>query len=66
MAIKVQRQVYRLGKSKVITLPPAWLNFYGDRVNKVTIVGESILLVVPEGLESQAEKLLEGVKRMEH
>ena len=64
MGIKLQRHTYRLGASRVVTLPLAWCNFYGDKVRKVTILGNSVLLIAPEGLEAEAERLMKEVENM--
>ena len=64
MGIKLQRHIYKLGASWAVTLPLAWVNYYGDRVKRVTILGNSILVIAPEGLESEAEKLMEEVENM--
>jgi len=65
MGIKLVRHTYRLGASRAVTLPLAWCNYYGDRVNQVTILGNSVLVIVPEGLELEAEKLMKEVRHME-
>lgn len=64
MGIRIQRHTYKLGSSRVVTLPLAWVNYYGDRVDKVTIIGSSLLVIAPEGLESEAEELVMEVERM--
>jgi hypothetical protein len=64
LGIKVQRHTYRLGASRAVTLPPAWVNYYGDRANKVTIIGSSLLVIAPEGLEAEAEKLIMEAERV--
>lgn len=58
MAIKIQRHTYKLGASRAVTLPLAWVNYYGDRADKVTILGSTLLVIAPEGLEGAAEKLI--------
>ena len=64
MGIKLQRQTYKLGSSRAVTLPLPWVNFYGERVRRVTILGNSILVIAPEGLELEAEKLMKEVEHM--
>jgi hypothetical protein len=61
MGIKVQRSTYKLGSSTVVTLPTDWCAFYAGRIAKVTILGDSLLIIAPAGLEEQAQKLIEEV-----
>lgn len=63
MAIRVKRKLIKAGQSNTVTLPSAWVAFYGNRGGEVTIMGSDLLLVVPAGLEQRAEQvmaLLEG------
>jgi len=57
MGLRLKRKLTRIGTSRVLTLPTAWLTYYGDRVNEVTLIGSSLLIIAPIGLEAQAEKL---------
>jgi hypothetical protein len=58
----IKKRVFKHGATSCIGLPQSWLRFYGSRAEEITLMGGSILLVVPSGLESQAEAL---VKQME-
>ena len=62
MGIKVQRSTYRLGASTAVTLPTDWCAFYAGRIAKVTIIGDTLLIVAPEWLEDQAQRLIEEVE----
>ena len=64
MAIRFKKSVFKIGKSHAITLPNSWLAYYGDRANKITLMGGSILLVVPQGLEFQGESLIKHMEDM--
>jgi len=41
-----------------LTLPKAWCEYFADRLETVTVVGQNILIVAPEGLEERALKLI--------
>lgn len=58
MGIKVVRKSFRIGSSTAITLPQGWCSFYGDRIKTLTILGDQLLILVPKGLEGQADKLM--------
>jgi len=62
MAITFKKRVFKRGASQGISLPQSWLKYYGSRAEEITLMGGSIHLVVPSGLEAQAEAL---VKQME-
>ena len=59
MGIKLYRTTYKLGSSRAVTLPLAWCEYYGKRADKVTILGNSLLVIAPEGLENAAQALIE-------
>lgn len=62
MGIKVKRSTYKLGASTAVTLPTDWCAYYGERIAKVTLIGSSWLIVVPEGLEDEAQRLIQEVE----
>lgn len=62
MAITLKKRIFKHGATSCIGLPQSWLRYYGSRAEEVTLTGSSILLIVPGGLEPQAEAL---VKQME-
>ena len=62
MAVVFKKKVFHHGATSCIGLPQSWLRYYGDRASELTLMGGSILLIVPRGLESQAEVL---VKQLE-
>lgn len=59
MGFKILRKPFHIGKSQAVTLPVGWCQFYGKRIDKVTILGNSLLVIAPEGLEDRAQKLVE-------
>jgi len=63
MGIKIHRTTYKLGSSRAVTLPIGWCEFYGKRADKVTIIGNTLLIIAPEGLEEQAAKLVEEMEQ---
>ena len=58
MGFKIERKPFKIGSSYAVTLPPAWLAFYGDRAKTVTMVGNTVLILAPKGLEDQAQRLI--------
>jgi len=62
MAFTIKKKVFKHGAASCIGLPQSWLRYYGSRAEQITLTGSSILLIVPAGLEPQAEVL---VKQME-
>ena len=63
MGIKIYRTTYKLGASRAVTLPSAWCNYYGDRIKTLTIIGNSVLVLAPEGLENTAQALIEQFEK---
>lgn len=62
MGVMVKRRVSRIGRSRAVTLPLAWCDYYGDRVRNVTIIGSSLLIIAPAGLEEEAERLARSIE----
>jgi len=62
MGIKIIRKPFHIGSSTAVTLPQGWCAYYGDRIKTLTILGNTLLILVPKGLEGQADKLM---RRME-
>jgi len=66
MGFRYRRLVYRTGtggRTRGVVLLHAWVDFYGLRDNRyVTLMGSTILLVVPPGLEEMGDRL---TKQME-
>ena len=63
MEFRLEKRSYLIGRSShCITLPFDWCKFYGERINKVTIFGNGVLIVAPQGLEHDAEKLIQRMK----
>lgn len=63
MGIKVQRATHRQGASRSLSLLVSWCRYYGQRVDRVTIVGDCLLIVAPEGFEDEATKVAEGIEQ---
>jgi len=63
MGIRMKRKLIRVGSmSKAIILPKAWLDYHGEDIDIVTLIGDGILLVVPLGYERKAKRMLELVE----
>jgi len=58
MGIKIIRKPFHIGSSTAVTLPQGWCAYYGDRIKTLTILGDQLLILVPKGLEGQADKLM--------
>jgi len=63
MGFRIERKPFKIGQSYAVTLPLGWIDYYGKRVTKVTIIGNTLLIIAPEGLEEQAAKLVEGMEQ---
>ena len=57
MGIRLKRKPFKIGSSWVVTLPQNWCEYYRERIKTVTIVGHSILMLAPEGMEERALKI---------
>jgi len=55
VGLKLKRKIFKVGQSYAVTLPPAWVSYYGSKVAEVTIIGSDLLIIAPAGLELQAE-----------
>lgn len=55
--IKMKRRLLKIGYSRAITLPPAWVAIHGEENEKVTVLGQDILIIAPAGLEQRAEQM---------
>ena len=66
MGCKVTRRTYKIGSSTGVTLPKSWLDYHGkDKVDELTLIGNSILVIAPRGLEEKARQIVEGLERGE-
>jgi hypothetical protein len=45
-----------------VTLPFAWCQYYGNRIDTLTIFGDRLLIIAPKGLEEQAAKLIQHME----
>ncbi len=64
MGLKVSRKTFKIGASHAVTLPANWCRYCHDRIATVTLIGEDVLILAPEGLEDKAEKLMREVEKM--
>jgi len=62
MGFKIERKPFKIGSSMAVTLPPAWCAYYGDRIGTLTLVGNTVLILAPQGLEVQAQKMIEQIE----
>jgi hypothetical protein len=62
MGIKVIRKPFHIGSSTAVTLPQGWCNYYRERIATLTILGNQLLILVPKGFESQADKLMQEME----
>ena len=59
MAFKVTRKPSRDTNGKrSLALPKAWCDYFGERIDRVTVVGQNVLIIAPQGLEERALKLI--------
>lgn len=65
MSYKIERKPFKLGTSWAITLPPGWCNYYGERISKITMVGHTLLILAPKGLEEYALRIVEEEENAE-
>ncbi len=64
MAFTIKKKVFKHGAASCIGLPQSWLRYYGSRAEQITLTGSSILLIVPAGLEPQAERIVAQMESM--
>ena len=59
MPFKLNRKTFRIGNSYGITLPQSWCEYYGERAKLLTIMGDKVLVIAPQGLEAEAQRIIE-------
>jgi len=62
MSFKLCRKPFHIGASQAVTLPFAWCQYYGDRINTLTIFGNRLLIIAPKGLEELAARLIQQME----
>jgi len=62
VGIELKRRTYRIGASRVVTLPLAWCNYYRDRIDTVTIIEDGVLILAPQGLEERAQRMIKQLE----
>lgn len=64
MGFRLERKPFKMGVSNVITLPAGWCNYYKDRINPLTLFGDTVIILAPMGFESLAEELIEEAPKI--
>jgi len=66
LGYKEQRKPIKVGKtSRAVILPKPWLDYHGDKANVLTLLGDAILILAPQGYEQKAQELLECSEKRE-
>jgi hypothetical protein len=65
VGIKVVRKPFHIGSSTAVTLPQDWCQYYADRIKTLTIFGHTVLVIAPEGLETEAQRLIEKAETVQ-
>jgi len=63
--ISSKRKIIEVGDSKAVTLPKKWLDFHkykGEEINEVSSLANDIVMVVPEGKEKKAKRILKRIE----
>jgi len=63
MTIRIERRPFRIGSSTLITLPVGWRDSRGKKVEKVTLIGDDVLILAPAGMEETAQKILDEIRK---
>jgi len=58
MAFVVTRKTSISRGKHMVTLPKAWCDYFGEQIKTVTLVGQSLIIVAPQGLEERALRLI--------
>jgi len=62
LGYKEKRKLIHVGKSsRAVIMPKPWLDYHGERAEHLTLLGNSILIVVPQGLEEKAQAVLDAM-----
>ena len=62
MGYKVKRRTIKVGESsRAVILPKPWLDYHGENAEYLTLLGDAILIIAPNGYEEKAQKMLEGI-----
>jgi hypothetical protein len=60
--MKLIRKPYKMGPSRALVLPIDWCRYYGERVDHLTIFENGLLILAPQGMEGQAERLMQSLE----
>jgi hypothetical protein len=64
MAIVQSRKIIKMGaSSRIVTLPAWWWKDAGKDVEKVSLVGDRILVLVPFGQEEIARRIIDSIQK---
>ena len=58
MAFVLKRKTSISRGKYMVTLPKAWGDFFADSIDTVTVVGQNLLIIAPQGLEERALRLI--------
>ena len=65
MGYKEKRKTIKVGSSsRAVILPKPWLDYHGEKAETLTLLGNAVLIVVPEGYEEKAQKILDSMEGM--
>ena len=63
MGYREKRRAIRVGKSsRAVILPKPWLDYHGDKVDELTLLGDAVLIIAPRGYEDKAQRMLEAAE----
>jgi len=63
--ISSKRKIIKVGDSKAVTIPKKWLDFHkykGEEINEVSSLANDLVILVPEGKEEKAKKMLKQLE----
>lgn len=63
MSFRIERKPFKIGSSRVLTLPRGWCEYHGDKAEKLTLIGDDVLILAPQGMEEVAQRVLDEIKR---
>jgi len=64
MTIRIERRPFRIGSSTLITLPVGWCDSHGKKIEKLTLIGDDVLILAPAGMEETAQKILDEIRKI--
>lgn len=59
MAYEQVRKVIRVGpRSSAVVLPKPWVNYLGERARQLTLLGDAVIILAPQGYKAKARHIL--------